>query len=215
MGTHADWILGTTFSRDGKYLASVSRDMTVKLTEVATQRFIDNVTSITPGALKGGLMAVAVRPKTTKWFQKVPEDTKGLPPKIYDELLVAGADGIPRLYKMHRETKRVIGDDANRVKEFAAMPGRTSAVAFDGSGQRFAAVSSLDGKGEVRVYDVNSGKTVTCEGVTGPAYTVVWQPGDTVLVSAGFDGVVWRHDAKTGKLFSTFKAMPTTKVVAK
>jgi len=28
------------------------RDMAVKLTEVATQRFIDNMTSITPGALK-------------------------------------------------------------------------------------------------------------------------------------------------------------------
>ena len=36
--------------------------MTMKLTEVATQRFIDNVTSITPGALKGGLMAVDRRP---------------------------------------------------------------------------------------------------------------------------------------------------------
>ena len=34
----------------------------MKLTEVATQRFIDNITSITPGALKGGLAAVAVRP---------------------------------------------------------------------------------------------------------------------------------------------------------
>jgi dipeptidyl aminopeptidase/acylaminoacyl peptidase len=215
MGTHADWILGTTFSRDGRYLASVSRDMTVKLTEVATQRFIDNVTSITPGALKGGLMAVAVRPKTARWFQKVPEDTKGLPPKIYDELLVAGADGIPRLYKMHRETKRVIGDDANRIKEYAAMPGRTSAVAFDAAGQRFAAVSSLDGKGEVFVYDVSKDKVATCKDVSGPAYTTVWQPDGKVLVSAGFDGVVWRHDPVTGKLLSTFKAMPTTKVAAK
>ena len=67
MGTHSDWVLGTAFSRDGQFLTSVSRDMSVKLTEVATQRFIDNVTSITPGALKGGLMAIAVRPKTAKW----------------------------------------------------------------------------------------------------------------------------------------------------
>ena len=54
-GTHSDWVRETTFSVDGKNLVSVSRDMTVKLTEVATQRFIDNVTSITPGALKGGI----------------------------------------------------------------------------------------------------------------------------------------------------------------
>ena len=38
---------------------SASRDRTLKLVEIATQRFIDNVTSITPGALKGGLAAVA------------------------------------------------------------------------------------------------------------------------------------------------------------
>ena len=30
----------------------------MKLTEVATQRMEDNITSITPGALKGGLIAV-------------------------------------------------------------------------------------------------------------------------------------------------------------
>ena len=41
---------------------SVSRDRSMKLTEVETQRFIDNVTSITPGALKGGLMALDRRP---------------------------------------------------------------------------------------------------------------------------------------------------------
>lgn len=212
MGTHSDWILGTTFSRDGKHLASVSRDMTMKLTEVATQRFVDNVTSITPGALKGGLITVAIRPKTNKWFQVVPKDTPGLPRKIYDELLIAGADGIPRLYKMHREVPRVIGDDANKVKEFAALPGRVSSVAFNTNGSRFAAVSSLDGKGEVRIVDVESRKTIICENVTGPAYTVAWQPGDQIIASSGFDGVIWRHDANTGKLISKFEATPPTKV---
>ena len=36
--------------------------MTAKLTEVATERFVDNVTSITPGALQGGIHAVARHP---------------------------------------------------------------------------------------------------------------------------------------------------------
>ncbi len=55
MGSHNDWVLDTVFSADGSHLISVGRDMAAKLTEVATQRFIDNITSITPGALKGGL----------------------------------------------------------------------------------------------------------------------------------------------------------------
>ena len=210
MGTHSDWVLDTAFSRDGQHLASVGRDMSMKLTEVATQRFVDNVTSITPGALKGGLMAVDIRPKTPgRWLQVRPNDTPNAPRKLYDEMLVAGSDGMPRLYKMHREDKqRVIGDDANRVKEYESMPGRVSGVAFDRDGRRFAAASSLDGKGEVRVYDVSSGQKVVLEMVTGPAYAVAWHPQGTVIASAGFDGRVWLHDPATGKLVKEFIAVP-------
>ena len=53
MGSHTDWALDTTFIGPD-HLVSVGRDMTTKLTEVSTQRFVDNLTSITPGALKGG-----------------------------------------------------------------------------------------------------------------------------------------------------------------
>ena len=63
MGSHNDWVLDTVFSADGSHLISVGRDMAAKLTEVATQRFVDNITSITPGALKGGIAAVARHPK--------------------------------------------------------------------------------------------------------------------------------------------------------
>jgi WD40 repeat protein len=226
MGTHSDWVLGTTFSQDGLHIVSVGRDMSMKLTEVATQRFVDNVTSITPGALKGGLMAVDRRPvistrkvhlfgasgevQLPKRMQKVPPDTPGVPAKLYDEILVAGSDGIPRLYKMHREQKREIGDDANKVKEFERMPGRIATVAFNGDGSKFAAVSSLDGKGEVRVYDAASGSKVVFEKVTGPVYAVVWQPSGQAVASAGFDGTVWVHDPNTGKLLNSFIVLPKT-----
>ena len=52
MGSHSDWVLDTVFSSDGSHLISVGRDMAVKLTEVATQRFVDNITSITPARSK-------------------------------------------------------------------------------------------------------------------------------------------------------------------
>ena len=208
MGTHADWVLGTVFSRDGQHLASVSRDMSVKLTEVPTQRFVDNITSITPGALKGGLMALDRRPVVEQQLQKVPSDTPGVPPKPYDELIVAGADGIPRLYKMHREKPRQIGDDANKVRQYTPLSGRVSSVKFDPDGARFAAASSLDGKGEVRVYCTHCGRSVRCEGVTGPAYAVTWRPDGEVIASGGFDGRVWLHDPATGKLLKEFDVAP-------
>lgn len=208
MGTHSDWVLATVFSQDGDHVVSVGRDMTMKLTEVPTQRFVDNVTSITPGALKGGLMAVDRRPTKEKKMQKVPPDTPGAKPQVYDELIVAGSDGTPRLYKMHREAKREIGDDSNKIREYEKMPGRVSGLAFNADGKFFAAASSLDGKGEVRVYETDTGKKVVCEKVTGPAYAVAIHPDGKTVASAGFDGKVWLHDAATGKLLKEFVAVP-------
>ena len=53
LGAHSDSAQETVFSVDGSHLISVGRDMAAKLTEVATQRFVDNITSITPGAQGG------------------------------------------------------------------------------------------------------------------------------------------------------------------
>ncbi|HLJ91947.1 MAG TPA: c-type cytochrome domain-containing protein, partial [Gemmataceae bacterium] len=184
-GAHSDWVLGTVFSADATHVVSISRDRSMKLTEVATQRFIDNITSITPGALKGGLLTVSRRPQKEKKMAKVPPDTPGAAPKIYDELLIGGSDGVPRLYKMHRETKRVIGDDANRIREYEAMPGRIYAGCFSADGSLLAVGSSLDGRGEVRVYQAENGKRVsTFEGEKGAVYTVRFHPDGKQAASA-------------------------------
>ncbi len=243
-GAHSDWVMGTVFSQDGQHLVSVSRDRSVKLTEVPTNRFIDNVTSITPGALKGGLLAIDLRPakdmrpeiaaKFTmaiaqprgwanvgaalatglpkKRMTVVPPDAPDVPAKVYDELLAAGADGQPRLYKLHREVKRVIGDDFNKLKEFEKMPGRVYALTFDKSGKHFAAGSSLDGTGEARVYEVESGKRVsTFEAVKTPVYAIAYHPNGKVVATGGFDGIVRLSDPVTGKLVKEFVPVPAKK----
>jgi WD40 repeat protein len=210
-GAHGDWTLGTAWSLDGTFLVSVSRDRTVKLTEVATQRFIDNVTSITPGALKGGLAAIDVRPMSNKKTIKRKEDSGG-GELLYNEVLVGGADGQPRLYKMHRETKRVIGDDANRIREFEKFPGRIYAVAFNKEGNLFVAGSSLDGVGEARVFEVDSGKRLsTFEGVKTPVYSLAFRPDGKAVATAGFDGSVRLNDPTSGKLIKEFVPVPMGK----
>lgn len=212
-GAHNDWVRGTAFSTDGRFLVSCSRDMTLKLTEVETQRFIDNVTSITPGVLKGGLAAVVRRPFKEKRMVKAANiAVASTEEKVYDELLIGGSDGVPRLYKMHRETKRVIGDDANKVREFEPMPGRIYAVDFNADGTLLAAASTLEGKGEVRVYDANTGKRVsTFEGEKGRVYAVRFTPDGKAVATAGSDAMVRWHDPLTGKLLKEFMPVPLAK----
>jgi WD40 repeat protein/mono/diheme cytochrome c family protein len=215
-GAHNDWVLATVFSRDSSYLVSISRDRSMKLTEVATQRFIDNITSITPGALKGGLMAVDRNPKKTDKKVKSTAVGTDMTEKWYDELVIGGADGTPRLYQMHRTSKRVIGDDANKLREYAPMPGRIYALRFAPDGDRFAAGSSLDGEGEVRIYKAADGTILAkMEKLPGGVYTLAWRPDGKVLTSAGFDGNVRLSDPATGKLLKDFLPVPLTTARAK
>lgn len=195
-GAHSDWVLDTVFSLTSTHLVSVSRDRSMKLTEVATQRFVDNITSITPGALKGGLLAVARHPKK-------------------DELLIGGSDGVPKIYKMYREKKRVIGDDFNFIRAFEPLPGRIFAARFSADGNSIIVGSSLEGRGEVRIYQTADAKLVAkLDGVRGPVYAVAFRPDGSQVVSGGFDGMLRLNDAKTGKLVKEFLPFPMSKVTA-
>ena len=195
-GAHSDWVLDTVFSSDDSHLISVSRDRSMKLTEVATQRFVDNISSITPGALKGGLQTVARRPKK-------------------DELLIGGADGVPKLYKTYREQARIIGDDFNKIRDFEGLPGRINAAEFTADGNRVVVGSSSDGTGEARVYNTDDAKLVSkAEGLPGPIYAVSFSPDGTRFAAAGFDGLVRLYETETGKLITEFAAAPVLPAVA-
>jgi WD40 repeat protein len=202
-GAHSDWVIGTTFSQDGEHLVSVSRDMSMKLTTVKTQRFVDNITSITPGALKGGLQAVVRRPLAKRTTVKGVEGEQ-----VYDEVICGGSDGIPRLYQIHRTKQRQIGDDDNRLREFEKMPGRVYALAFNKDGSRFAAGSSLEGTGEVRIYDTGIAKAVSKLDKIGPIYAIAFHPEGKVVASASFDGLIRLSDPATGKLVKEFAPVP-------
>ena len=144
MGGHNDWVLDTVWSLNGDHLVSVGRDMSSKLTRVETQRFIDNITSITPGALRGGVNSVVRHPSQ-------------------DHILVGGSDGVPQIYRMYRETARRISDNANLVRKYPPMNGRIWSVDFAPDGKTFAAVSSLNGTGQINLYKSEYDATITPE----------------------------------------------------
>ena len=126
-----------------------------------------------------------------------------------DELLIGGADGVPKIYQMLRTKARVIGDDFNLIKAYEAVPGRIYDVDFNADGSRFVVGSSLDGAGEVRVYETDSGKLLhKLEGQQGAVYAVAFSTSGKVVASAGFDGLVRLNDAETGKLIKEFAPVP-------
>ena len=219
-----DWTLDTVFSKDGSHVVSVGRDMAVKLTHFETERFIDNITSITPGALKGGLTAVDRHPER-------------------DEIIVGGDDGIPRAYRMFRKTNRVIGDDSNLIRQFPTMDGRIFDIAYSKDGKRVVAGTSLNGKGQVFVYDCKYDfelpeeiskieqkavggrngdekkklaefrkKDVTVhakmEGQHGAVYAVAYHPNMKTVASSGYDGLIRLNDVDSGELTKEFAPVP-------
>jgi WD40 repeat protein/mono/diheme cytochrome c family protein len=217
---HDDWVLGTAFSHDGKHLTSVGRDMAAKLIEVSTQRFIDNITSITPGALKGGIQCVVMHP-------------------LRDEIIFGGSDGVPRIYQIQRTTARQIGDDANLLWDLPALPGRVFGVDITKDGRTIAAGSSLDGHGNINVYQMeatpkipdpiqailkkpvpsrSAEETATLhkqfeqgvktlarfEVAEGGVYAIALSPNGERVAAAGGDGKVRLFDVKKSALATSF-----------
>ena len=224
-GAHNDWVLDTVFSVDGKHLISVGRDMSTKLIEVETERFVDNVTSITPGVLKGGIQAVARHPSR-------------------DEVVIGGADGVPKIYRVFRQTVRKIGDDANLIRRLDQLPGRIFSVAVSADGKRIAAGSSLNGAGQIAIdsYEFDTGLTAPLKKIMSKVstsrnaaekkslqeyrrrgvkrlasidfptgiFSVVFHPDGKTLAVAGFDGQIHLIDVATGKARKSFAVAPVS-----
>jgi WD40 repeat protein len=189
---HSDYVLGTTFSLKQDHLITVSRDMSMKLVIVETGQFVDNITSITPGALKGGLVVVQRHPTR-------------------EAVLTGGADGEPKLYQIFRTKTRVIGDDFNRIRGYAPLPGRIFSMQFNKDGSQFVVGASTATGGTARIYSTEDGKLLfDLPGIGGPIYSVAFRPDGRQVAVAGFEGKVRLYDARHGTLMKEFLPVQVT-----
>ncbi|MCE2402148.1 hypothetical protein J4G08_14840 [Candidatus Poribacteria bacterium] len=183
---HGDWVFGTVFSTDGSHFVSCSRDTALKLVEVDTGSFVDDVNSSNKGY--GEINAIARHPKA-------------------DQVLSVGEDRIPRLYRMFRQTRRDVGNtDFNLIKAYEAQSGSIDAVAFSVDGSKFAVGSS---SGEARIYNVVDGKRLlSMQGDTVGVFALAFHPDGTQLATGGFDGKIRIFGANSGKQLNIFMSVP-------
>jgi WD40 repeat protein len=197
MAAHDDWARDTVFSADGKSVFSVSRDQTVKQTDVMTERFVGNVTTHTPGILKGGMIAIARHPKK-------------------NELLAGGADGAPKLFRMDVKAAPAGGGNPNQIREYSRMTGRVFDVEFNADGMRAFASSSLDGAGQIRAFETDNGKQVwNLDVAESGIYALAVSPDGKTLAATGSDGSIRLIDAAKGEVVKQFASVEVSEVVAK
>jgi len=208
---HSDYVLDTTFSKKLDHLITVGRDMSMKLVIIENAQFVDNITSITPGALKGGLMAAQRHP-------------------AQEQVLIGGSDGQPKLYKIFRTRKRIIGDDFNHIRSYQKMPGRIYDLQFNHDGSLFVVGASTATSGSARIYKtgeyetekINNGGSLNdtrqettkrssvkmlaheLKDVGGPVFAVAFRPDGKQAALGGFDGSVRLYDVETGEQVKQF-----------
>ena len=128
-GSHTDWVIDTIFGTEGKYLVSVGAGSNRKADCSGHRAALWTTLLPSPQAPSG--RCDSVRHPT---------------PPFATRYWIGAADGTSTLYRMVRQTKRVIGDNANLVRRPCShATGRVFGVDYSPDGKRITAASGPDG----------------------------------------------------------------------
>src|SRR5262249_19173433 len=167
----------TAFSVDSQRLVSVSRDHFLKLSEVTTGQFLENLNLLTKATFGGQGELYTLSRHPTK-----------------DVVAVGGDDRMPRLYTLHRPRAMKIDDDSCLLREYEVQSGPIQVVRFSPDGALLAVGGLFD---SVMVYRADTGKkAATLSGHSGGIYALAWGSSSRELATAGFDGMVRIYDVE-------------------
>jgi WD40 repeat protein len=209
---HSDWVFATAWTvgkaqvkqpgtpgeltnrvgvfEDDQHILSTGRDRAVKLILAKNGSFVDDINTFT-----SAYSCMVRRPNV-------------------DNVLVAGEDGIPRLYQPFRTKPRTMNqEDHNLIRAYEKQPGRVNALAFNGDGSRF--VVGGEG-GDVRIYNTDDGKLVaSSKGMAATVYALAFRPDGQEIAVGGLDGQVYLFNADTAALVRSFVPVEISKIAAR
>lgn len=184
---HSDWVFGTTFSRDSKNMVTTSRDRAIKLVEIATKNFVDDINY---QVYNGGYNAIARNPAT-------------------DEVAVGGEEGLVRYYSIYKKQARTMNrEDYNLLRTYQQTPGPIFSLEFSPDGAYLAAGSLT---GDVWVYKTSDPAPVLkLKAQEGCVHSLAWHPKNGQLAVGGFEGAIRLYEMPAGKEVSKFIPVPLT-----
>ena len=116
---------------------------------------------------------------------------------------------MPKIYQMIRNKKRVIGDDHNLIRKFGSLIGRVYDVKFNNDASKLVACSSLDGKGELKIFNVADAKELAkIEVPEGGLFACDFSPDGKTVVAGGFDGRLRIINVEKGEIAKVFVPVP-------
>ena len=188
---HSDWVLGTVFTTDGSHFVTGARDTALKLTEVKSGSFVDDINASNKGS--GPIHKIARHPKL-------------------DQVLSGGEDRIPRLYRIFRQKRRDVGNtDFNLIRAFERQSDVINAIAFNTDGSQIA-VGAVGG--EVRIYKVADGNRIaTLNADSTAVFAIAFHPEKDQVATGGFDGQIRIFNPNTGNLIKEFIPVPLDSVL--
>ncbi|GAB4284703.1 MAG: hypothetical protein Fur0025_15660 [Oscillatoriaceae cyanobacterium] len=223
---HRDWVTGVGWSPHGEFLATASRDETVKIWQVSRNRFLSGgsevatltghdarVNSVTWNP-DGKLIATSSEDRTVKLWQVdgtlVQNITPGDKPinnvswspdgKV---MAIASADGTVQIWSLGQ----MAGELHNRpnYQYQQTIPAHQQPlwnVTFSPDGSLIATASADN---TVKIWNRNGQSVMTLEGHIGPVNWVAFSPDGKTLATASDDNTVKLWSSETGKFLATLE----------
>jgi len=208
---HNDWVYSVTFSPDGKYLATGSRDETAKLWEVATGKEIrtfrghsDYVNSVAFSP-DGKYLATGSVDKSAKlWEVATSKEIR----------IFRGHNGRVRFVAFSPDGKYLAtGADDNTAKLWEVATGKeirtfrghsnwVGSVAFSPD-SKYLATGSLDNT--AKLWEVATGREIRTFGHTSFVSSVAFSPDGKYLATGSLDKTAKLWEVATGREIRTFR----------